>query len=201
MAMLQHSETPTSDHRLHAAWLATLAGTDPAHPAVTAAEQQAFEHLYNFYAPRVKSYLMKQGAGDRADDLVQDTMIKVWQQASKYDAARATPSTWIHTIAKNTWIDVLRREDYPELDELELGIEPAASPEVALSRDETVRAVQQALAELPQAQQQVVQRAFFDDQSHAAIAAATGQPLGTVKARLRLAFGRMRTILGKEGAV
>lgn len=180
---------------LHRDWLQRLAGTEPNSAHVTPGEQAAFEALYNFYAPRLKSYLMRQGAADRADDLVQDTMIKVWQQAARYDAARASVSTWIYTIARNTWVDALRREDYPELDPLQLAPEPAATPDAALSRSETVRAVQQALAELPAAQQQVVARAIYNDESHSAIAAATGQSLGTVKGRLRLAFGKLRTML------
>lgn len=186
------------DAATHVAWLHILAGTDPNSDAVTLAEQHAFEALYNFYAPRLKSYLLKQNAGERADDLVQDTMIKVWQQAARYDAARASVATWIYTIARNTWIDALRREDYPDLDETMLAPAPIATPADELSLAETVRAVQRALADLPAAQQLVVTRAFFDDESHAAIATATGQPLGTVKARLRLAFKRLRTMLSKE---
>lgn len=206
MSLLPHPVSPAAgsspvagaDTKQHAAWLGVLAKTDPGSDAVTMAEQQAFESLYAYYAPRLKSYLLRQKAGDRADDLVQDTMIKVWQQAARYNPARASVGTWVYTIARNTWIDALRREDYPELDESVLVPEPPATPADELSRSETARAVRQALANLSTTQQQVVARAFYDDESHAAIAAATGQPLGTVKARLRLAFKHLRTMLSKE---
>lgn len=191
--------------RQQAVWLQTLAATDPGSDAVSALEQQAFEALYNFYAPRLKSYLVKQGAGVQADDLVQDSMIKVWQQAARYDATKASVGTWIYTIARNTWVDAWRREDYPDLavvDDAALASLTPPTPADQVSLAETIRAVQQALAALPLAQQQTVTRAFYENESHAKIAAITGAPLGTVKARLRLAFKQMRAMLGKEeGAI
>lgn len=176
--------------------LQTLAQAGPS-SSDTAAEQ-AFTALYSFYAPRLKSFLRKQGAGERADDLTQDTMIKVWQQAARYDATKASVSTWIYTIARNVWVDALRREDYPDVEALLQQVEPASTPEAALSRAETIRAVQAALGNLPPTQQQVLARTFYHDETQAMIAARTGQPLGTVKSRLRLAFAALRTKLGRE---
>lgn len=164
----------------------------------TAHDKAAFTELFAYFAPRVKGFLMRMGArGNEAEELAQDVMVTVWQRAATFDAAQASAGTWIYTIARNRRIDALRRAKRPEIDPNDPLFIPEAAPapdaaaEAGL-REERVRA---ALTELPAPQRDLLQRAFYDGKTHSEIAEATGLPLGTVKSRLRLAFGRLRKAL------
>lgn len=78
---------------------------------IGAGDRVAFAALFGRYAPKVKSYLMRLGAGwAAAEDLAQEAIVSVWRRAASYDATRAKASTWIFVIARNAWIDRLRRE-------------------------------------------------------------------------------------------
>jgi RNA polymerase sigma-70 factor (ECF subfamily) len=163
------------------------------------ADRDAFDALFLFFAPRVKSYLMRIGAaGDLADDLAQEAMLRVWRKARLFDPAKASASTWIFTIARNVRIDAARRAAKPDLDPNEPSLLPEgeASPDAAIdraTRDEKIRA---AFASLPPAQHEVVSLHFLDDLTHSEIAERLSLPLGTVKSRLRLAFDKIRKDLG-----
>ena len=99
---------------------------DPARLIIRVAASQdrdAFAELFEHYAPRVKAMMMRRGASrDRADDLAQETLIRLWRKAAQYDPERATASAWVYTIARNISVDVVRRErramEWPE----ELGV-------------------------------------------------------------------------------
>lgn len=156
-------------------------------------DQAAFAALFRHFAPRVKSFLMKSGASDTmAEEVTQETMATVWRKAHMFDPTRAGASTWIFTIARNRKIDVLRKQRRPEPEDLTWGpeAEPSADDAMVLQQ-ETVK-LTQALHALPDAQRDLVQRAYFGDLSHTEIAEQTGLPLGTIKSRLRLALERLR---------
>ena len=73
--------------------------------------REAFALLFDRFAPRVKSYLLKLGTkGELAEELAQETLLVVWRKAAYFDPSRASASTWIFTIARNLRIDALRRE-------------------------------------------------------------------------------------------
>jgi RNA polymerase sigma-70 factor, ECF subfamily len=84
-------------------------------------DRAAFAALFDSYAPRVKSFMMRKGASsEQAEDLVQETMIAVWSKAQMYVADRGSVTTWIFTIARNLRIDRLRREKtslYSDIDD------------------------------------------------------------------------------------
>ena len=113
-------------------------------------------------------------------------------------SAKAAVGTWIFTIARNLRIDAIRRERRPELDSDDPAITPSApiSPEVSIDTDRQEERVRTALRELPEDQAKVITLAFYDGKSHGEIATQLAIPLGTVKSRLRLAFRRVRGILG-----
>ena len=72
---------------------------------------EAFRKLFQSYAPRVKSYMMRQGAdSNTAEELAQETMLTVWRKAGLYSGEKGSATTWIFTIARNLRIDRLRRE-------------------------------------------------------------------------------------------
>jgi RNA polymerase sigma-70 factor (ECF subfamily) len=162
------------------------------------ADRGAFAGLFGHFAPRVKSYMLRLGAEPLlAEELAQETLLAVWRRAASFDPAKASPSTWIFTIARNLRIDVARRDrrGYPAEDPSDApNAEP--TPDQALVALQSEGRVRQALLTLPAEQAEVVRLSFFSDQPHSEIAAALNLPLGTVKSRLRLAMGRLRDILG-----
>lgn len=164
-------------------------------------DRTAFGSLFHFYAPRVKAYLLRLNARDSlAEELAQEVMLTVWRKANTFDRSQASASTWIFRIARNRRIDAARRAARPELD----GEDPALQPPELTAPDDAAHAsareidVRNALADLPDEQVALLRMAFFDGLSHRDIADRVGVPLGTVKSRLRLAFGKLRKQLNRE---
>lgn len=162
-------------------------------------DRTAFVSLFGYYAPRVKSYLRRLRVEDRqAEDIAQDVMLTVWRKAEQYDPAKASVGTWIFTIARNRFIDSVRRQNRPQLDTEDPSLAPdaPAPADQMLMSVETGRRVHAAMAALPRDQAEVVHLSFLEGLAHSEIAERLHIPLGTVKSRLRLAFGRLR--LGLE---
>ncbi|MDP2124297.1 MAG: sigma-70 family RNA polymerase sigma factor [Parvibaculum sp.] len=162
------------------------------------ADRTAFARLFGHFAPRVKSYLRRLRVEERlAEDLAQEVMLTVWRKAGQFDPSKAAASTWIFTIARNRFIDTVRRERRPDLDP----DEPMLVPEAPRPADESMAATQigtrvhAAMSDLPPDQAEVVALSFLEGLPHSAIAERLDIPLGTVKSRLRLAFGRLRPVL------
>jgi RNA polymerase sigma-70 factor (ECF subfamily) len=158
-----------------------------------ARDEGAFAELFDHFAPRVKSFLVRSGATEPvAEDCAQEVMATLWRKAHLFDPSRASVSTWVYTIARNRRIDVIRRERRPEPEDLPWGPEHDPEPaEVVALQQESERLVR-AIADLPEAQRDLIRRAYFGDLSHSEIAAETGLPLGTIKSRIRLALDRLR---------
>ncbi|WP_337269387.1 sigma-70 family RNA polymerase sigma factor [Oryzifoliimicrobium ureilyticus] len=161
-------------------------------------DQQAFADIFDYFAPRLKSWLLRRKmSSSEAEELVQDVMTVVWHKAALYDPARSSLSTWIFRIARNRQIDLARRANTRRLDESDPTLLPLPeeSPDDLVSNDERDQRVRMALNELPEEQRNLLRSAFFIGQSHSQIAEETGLPLGTVKSRIRLAFTKLRRIL------
>lgn len=165
-------------------------------------DRDAFARLFGYFAPRVKSFLMRSGlAESAAEEVSQEVMIAVWRKASYFDPARAGASTWVFTIARNQRIDRLRRTRSRTADHLP---DPSEEPEVPPSGEditivaEREEGVRRALESLPQDQATIVRLAFFAEKPHPEIARELGIPLGTVKSRVRLALNRLRTLLDSD---
>jgi RNA polymerase sigma-70 factor (ECF subfamily) len=157
--------------------------------------RQAFAELFEFYAPRLKSYLIRLGAGEsEAEELTQEVMVTVWQKAHLYDRRQASVSTWLFRIARNRRIDLQRRQSRPHLDADDPALSPPEieTPDQAMSRGQTEDIVRRRLLDLPRDQLLLVQAAFYDGLTHSEIARAFNLPLGTVKSRIRMAFQRLR---------
>jgi RNA polymerase sigma-70 factor (ECF subfamily) len=162
-------------------------------------DRTAFETLFSHFAPRIKGYLIKTGAGGAlAEDLAQDAMLTVWRKAALFDPAKASAATWVFTVARNLRIDAIRRERHPDFDPDDPALQPDEEPGVdtALTRQDDDARLREAMGCLPAEQAQVLHLSFFADKPHSAIAAELGLPLGTVKSRLRLAMARIRLALG-----
>ena len=163
----------------------------------TSQDRSAFKQLFNHFAPRIKSFLMKAGADPTmAEECSQEAMATVWNKAKLFDPARASASTWIFTIARNKRIDAIRKIRRPEPDELTWpdGMEDAQEDALELKQQSEMLA--DAIQNLPEKQRQLVEKAFFKELSHSEIALETGLPLGTIKSRIRLALERLRHAMG-----
>ncbi len=161
-------------------------------------DRAAFARLFGHFAPRIKTFMRRSGAGDAAaEELAQEVMLAVWRKAALFDPATTGASAWIFTIARNLRIDALRREakNLPVDIDAEFLMDggPAADDTVAGAQAEA--RVRQALAELPPEQVRVVELSFYQEKAHGEIATALGIPLGTVKSRLRLAMAKLRLLL------
>jgi len=159
-------------------------------------DKQAFAAVFRFYAPRLKSYLTRQGyAENECEDLVQETMVNIWRKAGSFDPVKAGVSTWIFTIARNLGIDRRRRDgrgaSRRDLETFE-DVDPDPSAETMLIARQNEVKVRQALALLPPEQAAVIRMSFFAENPQAEIAKMLGIPLGTVKSRVRLALQRLR---------
>jgi len=159
-------------------------------------DRKAFIDLFEYFAPRIKSFMLKSGATpDQADELAQETMLTVWNKAESYNPKLAAASTWIFTIARNKRIDGIRKQSRPEPDPDDplMVRDDLPVPGETLSRDEETGIVSEAMKDLPEEQADLIRKAFFEDKTHQAIADETKLPLGTVKSRIRLALDRLRS--------
>lgn len=160
----------------------------------------AVMQLYDRHATVVLALAMRiLGGRDEAEEVVQESFVKVWQEAATYDAGRAGFRAWICTIARNRSLDLLRRRGSanrakPQLAEPARGVEPSAA-EVGAdgARARTV------LATLPAPQREAIELAYFEGLTHSEIAARTKTPLGTVKTRILDGMRKLRDALETEG--
>ena len=162
-------------------------------------DRKSFKHLFEYFAPRLKSFLMGQGTDSQlAEEVVQETMVKVWRKSHQFDAAKASASTWIFTIARNMRVDLLRKDNRPEPDFNDPAFVPDPEPQVTeiIERNQESEKLNKLISTLPIEQREVLNLAYFHDMAHAEIADKLNIPLGTVKSRIRLALKRIRETLG-----
>ena len=161
-------------------------------------DRTAFARVFDHFAPRVKSFMMRKGASpELAEDLVQETMIAVWSKAALYSPERGAASTWVFTIARNLRIDRLRRESsahFTDLENFDAPTDDAPSDE-ALNRSQEDGLVAHALGQIPPEQRELLILSYVEDVPQSMIAERLNLPLGTVKSRMRLAYRRMRKLL------
>ena len=156
-------------------------------------DQSAFAELFQYFAPRVKAFLMRSGAdATLAEECTQEVMATLWHKAHLFDASRASVATWVFTIARNRKIDALRKQRRPEPEDLVWGPEEEPDQADVLSLQQESEQVGRAIAALPAKQRELIEKAYFGDLSHSEIAEQTGLPLGTIKSRIRLALDRLR---------
>lgn len=156
-------------------------------------DRAAFAELFGHFAPRIKGFLMRSGAdAGLAEECAQDVMTTLWRKADRFDPSRASLSTWLFTIARNRRIDLLRRENRPEPEELPWGPEPEPDQADLVSLQQETNKLGKAIAALPPAQRDLIEKAYFGELTQSEIAGLTGLPLGTIKSRLRLTLDRLR---------
>ncbi len=158
-----------------------------------AQDQAAFAELFQHFAPRIKAFLMKSGSdATLAEECAQEVMATLWHKAHLFDPSRATVATWVFTIARNKRIDVLRKQRRPEPEQLGWGPEAEPDQDDVIALQQETAQLRTAMLALPEAQRELIEKAYFGDLSHREIASQTGLPLGTIKSRIRLALDRLR---------
>jgi RNA polymerase sigma-70 factor (ECF subfamily) len=175
---------------------------------IAQARAEALSELYDRYSRLVYSLALHTlGDAAVAEEVTQDVFFRVWEKAGTYRAEQAKVGTWLTSITRNRAIDMLRRREVrPEghslgWEELAETNEPRSqnpNPEDLAAQVLQGLQVRAAVDQLPADQQKALSLAFFGGYSHSEIAEQLGEPLGTVKTRIRMAMQKLRNILEEE---
>lgn len=161
-------------------------------------DEVALGVLYDRYGGRVYSVANRilQDAG-AAEEVLQDIFHQLWRNASSFDSARGSLGSWLLVMARNRSIDRLRKRT-PSTTEGIADDLPGwgQDMEIAAVRNEMAQRVREALQALPEAQREAMELAYFEGLTQSEIARRTGDPLGTVKTRLRTALASLRAEFG-----
>jgi RNA polymerase sigma-70 factor (ECF subfamily) len=173
--------------------------------AMAAGDEAAFVQFYERYATMVFPLILRIVRDPRdAAEVVQEVFWECWQGAGGYDPARGTPEAWIFTRARTRAIDrvrsVRRRSETftTPLDQISGGPPQPGRDPAGIAADRSV--VAGSLAKLPDVQRQVIELAYYGGLTQTEIAERLGQPLGTVKTRMRTGLERLREILRQDQA-
>lgn len=159
-------------------------------------DESALAAVYDRYAGIVYSVAIRvlRDAG-AAQEVMQDIFYHLWCNASDYNASRGGLGAWLLVSARNRAIDRLRRRKLTEAPKPADLIPLAFDLESTVARAELMSRIKSALGSLPESQRQALELAYFEGMTHSEIAQRTGDPLGTVKTRLRAALQALRQVL------
>jgi RNA polymerase sigma-70 factor, ECF subfamily len=165
---------------------------------IVARDERAVAELYDRHSRLVFSVIRRilRSASD-AEDVLQETFVRVWSRADTYDAALGSPATWLTRIARNRAVDRLRAQrtradvdapvpDTPESGEIRMAVAHVSNrPDVRAEDVAVASALRSAVARLPEAQRVLIEAAYFEGYTHQELAARFDVPLGTIKTRIR----------------
>ena len=148
-------------------------------------DEGAMALLYDRYSNIVYAVALRVlSDGSAAEDILQDVFMQLWRNPQAFNASRGSLATWLAVIARNRAIDQLRKKR-PEVEAAETVILVDPELESAADRSRAIEKVRAVLAGMPGEQRAALEMAFFEGLTHVEIAGKTGQPLGTVKTRIR----------------
>lgn len=157
-----------------------------------AGDQSAMADLYDRFSGVVYGVALRVLANTTAaEDVVQEVFLQLWRNPQAFDAGRGRLAPWLAVIARNRAIDHLRKRA-PEEDIDELPISTGVDLEDEAARKLAIEKVRGVLTQLPQDQRKALEMAFFEGMTHTEIAGKTGEPLGTVKTRIRTGLLALR---------
>lgn len=159
-------------------------------------DESALATLYDRYAGLVYSVARRVlGDAGAAEEVMQDLFYQLWWKARDYDAARGGLGAWLLVSARNRAIDRLRQRKRAEALAPEQVAPLAFDLESSVAQAELISRVKSALGGLSESQRQALELAYFEGMTHSEISQRTGEPLGTVKTRLRAALQALRQVL------
>jgi len=160
-------------------------------------DQQAMAQLYDRYSGVVYAVALRVLADTAAaEDVLQDVFMQLWRKPSAFDASRGSLAPWLAVIARNRAIDQIRKRK-PETDVEDIVIAVDADLEGDTARKLSIDKVRGALNAMAPGQRRLLEMAFFEGLTHTEIAAKTGDPLGTVKTRIRAGLLALRKAVSK----
>ena len=170
--------------------------------AVARGDESALAALYDRYHSILLGLLLRiLHSRAEAEDVLQEVFLQIWQRAANFDETRGRAFTWMVTLARSRAIDRLRslqsrqRADDTALRDAPESVGDASDDALHAEHRDIVRG---ALAEIPEEQRRALLLAYFEGLTQAEIAERLGQPLGTVKTRMRSGMGKLRDLLGQK---
>ena len=148
--------------------------------------------LYDRYSSIVYSVALRiLGDTGAAEDVLQDVFMQLWRNPGLFDSSRGSLGAWLAVIARNRAIDALRkRRPESDIEDVVISVETDLASEADRARSaEKIRGV---LSSMPAAQRAALEMAYFEGLTHTEIAAKTGEPLGTIKTRIRAGLTTLR---------
>lgn len=173
---------------------------------MAAGDAEAFRQFHERYAGLLYAAIHRI-LDDPADteEVLQEVLNSLWRKADQYHPSRGRPVTWLTSTARNRAIDRLRvrqrqtrlKNAYTEaIDIFHRGAALVAGPEAAMRRD-ACRAVRSAVMDLTEIQREAIEKVYFEGLTQQEIADQLGEPLGTVKARIRRGLAKLRETIGE----
>ena len=168
-----------------------------------ARDQRAAEVLYERFSSRIYGLgIVMLGSPAAAQDLVQDTFVKLWRNADRYDVTRGKLETWVLLVARSLAIDSLRRRVLEARSLEATGVpseaDPSAGPEELAGTGDLADRARRAMSRLSGEQRAALELAYFGGKTSAEVAELEGIPVGTAKTRIRSALLRLREAMSEE---
>lgn len=162
---------------------------------VRAGDEDAMGALYDRYSPLVYAVGLRVLADTgAAEDVLQEVFMQLWRNPARFDASRGSLGAWLAVIARNRAIDALRKRRYEsDIEDVVVSVEPDLASDFDRSR--AAKNVRDVLNGMHPAQREALELAFFEGLTHTEIAAKIGEPLGTIKTRIRAGLLGLRKAL------
>jgi len=160
--------------------------------AIRSGDDSAMAALYDRYSSVVYSVALRILSDTAAaEDVLQEVFMQLWRNPAKFDASRGALAPWLAVIARNRAIDTLRKR-HPESDMDDVVVSVLPDMAGGAERSRAMEKVRSVLAGMPVAQRSALEMAYFEGLTHTEIAAKSGEPLGTVKTRIRSGLMALR---------
>ena len=160
--------------------------------AIRSGDEGAMAQLYDRYSSVVYAVALRVLADTAAaEDILQEVFMQLWRRPGSFDASRRSLGPWLAVIARNRAIDVLRKR-HPEsdIDDVVVSVEPDMAGDAERAR--AMEKVRGAMGDMPTPQRSALEMAYFEGLTHTEIAVRTGEPLGTIKTRIRTGLLALR---------